>query len=313
MSRSPTFSVVIPSYNYAHFLVNALESVLAQKRSDIQVLLIDDASVDETPQIAAKYRDHIQYVRNSKNLGAGGAWQVGLELAEGKYLLKLDADDELLPGHLNAMERAFESDDKIGIVLASVITKYELTGVLEPEYITHIDQKISASSFRKKLLESFDFRMPGCALRREIILGKESPDHELFQIHDWEYFLRVTNGYKAMLLREPLAIYRVHESSITAVAKSDDRLFNDIKRWLAIAEVPGERFLNENERRILKGSCASLLLSGFGSKLNPKSYVLFVLKYLRALSMAYSGGMAQVGRMHHVFLKRVLIKFGLRR
>jgi hypothetical protein len=114
--------------------------------------------------------------------------------------LKLDADDELLPGHLDALEKAFESDAEIGMVFASVFTKSEANDIKKTEYITDKDQIISAAQFRKKLLECFLYRMPGCALRREITLGKELPDPSLFQIHDWEYFLRITYGSKAKLL-----------------------------------------------------------------------------------------------------------------
>ncbi len=104
MDSDPTFSIVITSYNYGLYLASAIESVLIQKRPDVEILLIDDASTDDTPQIAQKYLDQLRYVRNEFNLGAAGAWAVGLEIAKGKYLIKLDADDELLPGHLDALQ-----------------------------------------------------------------------------------------------------------------------------------------------------------------------------------------------------------------
>jgi glycosyltransferase involved in cell wall biosynthesis len=304
MDSTPTFSIVITSYNYGHFLVNALDSVLIQDRSDIQILLIDDASDDNTPHIAEKYADRIQYVRNEKNLGASGAWAVGIALSKGKYLIKLDADDEFLPGHLDAVEKAFDSDADIGMVFASVFTKSETDGIMKPEYIVEENKTLSAKEFRKKFLECFLYRMPGCALRRAVTLGKEEPDLELFQIHDWEYFLRVTDGYKAILLRKPSAVYRVHESSISSVARYDDRLFKDVKRWLEIAKIPGQRYINPEDRKILIGSCACLLLFGFGSKLNPMSYIRFLPVYFRTLKLAIGGGSAQVKRMHRALFQR---------
>lgn len=308
MDSQPTFSIVITSYNYGHFLASALDSVLAQDRSDIQILLIDDASTDDTPEIASKYHEHIEYVRNEKNLGAGGAWGVGLKLARGKYLIKLDADDELLPGHLAALQQAFEADAKVGMVFASVLLRTGTDNDMKAEYVTDEDRTLSAETFRQKLLELFRYRMPGCALRREAIIGYEGPDPKLFQIHDWEYILKVTQGYKATLLREPTAIYRLHESSITSVARFDDRLYNDVKRWLAIASVPGERYINDDDRRILTGSCACLMLFGFGSKMNPMSYLRFIPVYFRTLSIARKGGHVQVSRMHRALYARMLQK-----
>ena len=308
MDSVPTFSIVIPSYNYGHFLVNALTSVLKQDRSDIQILLIDDASTDNTPQIARQYSEYIQYVRNKNNLGAGGAWRVGLELARGKYLIKLDADDELLPGHLDALESAFEADAEVGMVFASVLTRNDVDGTTEPEYVTDENQTLDAECFRQKLLECFRFRMPGCALRRQVILELEGPDTELFQIHDWEYFLRASKGHKAILLHEPTAVYRIHVNSISSVARYDNRLYKDVKRWLAIASQPGERHINKEDRKILKGSCSCLLLFGFGSKSNPMSYVRFIPVYFRTLFIAMGGGYMQIGRMHRALFNRMLNK-----
>lgn len=304
MDNVPTFSIVITSYNYGHFLVNALESVLIQNRPDVQLLLIDDASDDDTAQIAQKYHEHIQYVRNESNLGAGGAWAVGLKLARGKYLIKLDADDELLPGHLDALEKAFEADSEVGMVFASVFLRTEESEKLEPEYVSDENQTLGAECFRQKLLECFPFRMPGCALRREVTLEYAGPDPKLFQIHDWEYFLKVTNGHKATLLRKPTAVYRLHINSISSVARYDDRLYNDVKHWLAIARIPGERYIDEYDRKTLIGSFSCLLLFGFGSKSNPMSYLRFIPVYLRTLKLAIGGGPAQVRRMHHALFQR---------
>ncbi len=301
----PTFTIVIPSYNYGHFLPGALKSVAAQEREDIQVVLVDDASEDDTPQVAQRYEDRIEYIRNETNLGAGGAWGVGIGRARGKYLVKLDADDELLPGHLDAVERAFESDADVGMVLASVLARREADGSVAPEYVTDADKTLGAAEFRRNLLECFAFRMPGSALRRSITAGKQGPDPALYQIHDWEYFLRVCKGCKAILLREPSAMYRLHEKSISSTARQENRLYHDIQRWLAIASQPGERHIGAAERKILAGSGACLLLAGFGSRLNPMSYLRFLPVYWRALWIAMSGGTAQVARMHRALFQRM--------
>ena len=116
----------------------------------------------------------------------------------------------------------------------------------------------------------------------------------------------MTNGHKATLLKEPTAVYRLHEKSISSVARYDDRLYNDVKRWLAIARIPGERFVEEHDRKTLIGSCSCLLLFGFGSKLNPMSYLRFIPVYFRTLLIALRGGLPQVGRMHRALFQRVL-------
>lgn len=89
-------SVVIPVYNGARYLRECLDSILQQTLSEFEVICIDDASEDLTPVILDKYnkKDHrLKFVRNTSNCGAGSARNKGLDLAEGKYILFLDADD----------------------------------------------------------------------------------------------------------------------------------------------------------------------------------------------------------------------------
>lgn len=308
MPKQPVFSVVIPCFNYGRYLSGALDSVLVQNRGDVEIILVDDASTDDTADVAKGYRDRIQYVRNDHNLGAGGAWCRGLSMASGRFLIKLDADDELLPGCLRACESAFELEQDIGVVISSVVVQKEHTGTSELQFVTESDRTLGASELRGRLLHSFFFRMPGCVLRRSILDGHEPPDPALYQVHDWEYFLRVTRGHKARLLHKPAAIYRVHDQSITATAQFDNRLYNDIRLWLEIAQLPGDRGIEARELRVLRGSCAELMLIGFGSKLKPSSYVHYAGKYFKAVKLSLGGGFGQFLRLHVALFMRIVRK-----
>ncbi len=306
MDNEPTFSIVIPSYNYGHFLAGAIDSVLAQDCADIQILVIDDASEDQTPDVARRYGHGIQYVRNAQNLGAAGNWRKGLGLARGRYVMKLDADDELLPGCLNAIEPAFACDPAAAMVISSVFIKRDRTDKLEAEYVTDHDQTLDAAEFRARLLRHYFFRMPGCALRRECVLDHDGPDTDLFQIHDWEFFLRVTRDHRVVLLNEPRAVYREHGQSITAVACHESRLFRDVQHWIDVARRPGEKFLEPIERNLLKGSLAVLLVTGFGSYQGDTRYRTFINAYTRGLKVSCSGGLRQIGRLHHALVLKVI-------
>lgn len=305
MGDAPTFSVVIPCYNYGHYLEETLQSVFDQNSSAVEIILVDDASSDDTPEIAAKYQDRIQYIRNETNLGAGGAWCVGLLRATGQFVMKLDADDKLLPGFFTAVRAAFEKDDSVGIVITSVLLDRVHRGDVKPQFVTPEDQILSATQFRDRFIRSFFFRVPGCMVRRSILEKHDPPDPDLYQIHDWEYLLRVTNGHGAALIHQPLAQYRIHDRSITATAQSQNRLWKDIKRWMEIAAQPGERNIGPQQLRVLKGSCAVLLLIGFGDKLKFKSYVDYLAKYCKAIRLAAEGGFSQMIRMHGKLLQLI--------
>jgi glycosyltransferase involved in cell wall biosynthesis len=99
-------SVVIACYNHGRFLPAAVESVLAQDYEEIELIVIDDGSTDETPGVAARFRA-IRYLRQ-ENHGAAAAKRAGLEAASGEFLMFLDADDTLLPGAVGSLVRALQ-------------------------------------------------------------------------------------------------------------------------------------------------------------------------------------------------------------
>ncbi|MXU64661.1 glycosyltransferase family 2 protein [Oceanomicrobium pacificus] len=104
----PFVSVIIPAFNGADFIREAMESVLSQSFSDFELIVVDDASTDSTPEILADFEladRRIRLLKNEKNLGVTRSLNVGLHAATGKYVARLDADDVCLP---NRLERQVE-------------------------------------------------------------------------------------------------------------------------------------------------------------------------------------------------------------
>src|SRR6266478_7138747 len=95
MPESDLVSVIIPCYNQAHFLHEAIDSVLAQTYSNREILVVDDGSSDATAAVARSY-PHVRYVYQ-ENAGPSAARNTGLKQTCGEYLVFLDADDRLLP------------------------------------------------------------------------------------------------------------------------------------------------------------------------------------------------------------------------
>lgn len=98
----PYFSIIIPTFNRAHLLSRAIESVIAQEFSDWQLIVVDDGSSDNTGEVVRVFTDidtRISY-HYSKNQGAAEARNLGATFASGRYLTFLDSDDEYLPDHL---------------------------------------------------------------------------------------------------------------------------------------------------------------------------------------------------------------------
>src|SRR5690349_6707431 len=97
-SKRPDVSIVIPTYNHAHFLGEAIDSATSQSVAPREIIVVDDGSSDNPAAIVAKY-PAIRFVRQS-NQGLAAARNTGLDLAVGRYVVFLDADDRLMPNAL---------------------------------------------------------------------------------------------------------------------------------------------------------------------------------------------------------------------
>jgi glycosyltransferase involved in cell wall biosynthesis len=95
--EQPKVSVILPTFNRARFLPDALESIFVQGVRNVQVVVVDDGSTDDTERIVAAYGERVQYVRQ-ENGGPAAARNTGLRFAEGRFISFLDSDDVWMPG-----------------------------------------------------------------------------------------------------------------------------------------------------------------------------------------------------------------------
>lgn len=117
--RRPSVDVIVPSYNYADYLEQCVESLVSQDGVDVRVLVIDDGSIDHTPSVGralAAADPRIEYRRHEKNKGHIATYNEGLAWASGDYLLLISADDLLLPGALARAAAAFERHSEASVV-----------------------------------------------------------------------------------------------------------------------------------------------------------------------------------------------------
>lgn len=114
----PKVSVVIPTYNYARFLDEAIQSVLNQSYTHFELIIIDDQSIDNTDEVVQKYLDdkRVAYYKNSTNLGLGGNFNKCLEYAQGDYIKFLLADDKFYPDLLNKFVAVMDQYPNVSLV-----------------------------------------------------------------------------------------------------------------------------------------------------------------------------------------------------
>lgn len=152
----PLISIVIPCYNYAHFLPEAIESVLSQSYQNLECIIVNDGSTDTTEEVAGKYAgtdSRIQYVRQD-NQGLAAARNTGIARAAGKYILPLDADDKIAAEYARRALAVLEENPNIGIVycdarfFGSTDKRFDLPPYSFPEIL--LFNRIFATAFFRK-------------------------------------------------------------------------------------------------------------------------------------------------------------------
>jgi len=216
----PLVTVVVPAYNAAQFLREALDSILKQTYDNTEIILLDDASTDATPDIAAEYAGAITYIRQPNNLGIYDNVNVGIVRARGDFIATYHADDIYLPtiverqvSYLNAHEEVgavFCSDifiDAEGMEYARLTLPPEVRGEKPLDYQTVFNAMLT---YRNRFLVS-PTMMVRASVHRDVGLYDQTQYHNTSDLEMW---LRIARRYPIAILESHLMKYRhFHGSS----------------------------------------------------------------------------------------------------
>lgn len=245
--KVPTLSIIIPTYNNAYFLPDALDSVFAQNFPSLEIIVIDDGSTDETQTILTEYSAQIRYLYQT-NAGSAVARNTGLQLARGKYIVFLDADDVLLPGKLVEQVQVLEKRPSLGLVHSGWQIIDESGHVLrnvEPWHeIPELD--LGAWVWHKPAF------MGAMMFRRSMLMQVDGFDAELRQSQDVDLLLRLgLAGCTAAWLHRPTYQYRIHaQSTIRQNATAQHHyLMRVLDKFFADPRVPAHLMRDEREIR----------------------------------------------------------------
>jgi len=224
MTRKPLVSVIVPSFNYGHFLPATLESVRRQTWDAWECIVVDDGSTDDTSEIAlahAQTDPRIKCVRRA-NGGLAAARNSGLRAATGDYVQLLDADDALEPRKLETQVGFLERERDVGIVYGDV--RYFDSVTRERRRALYSDEdwmpKTSGSGdvVVRALLRGNIMVVNSPLVRRAVVDQVGWFDESLRSAEDWDYWLRCALARASFQYVDgagALALVRVHQRSMS--------------------------------------------------------------------------------------------------
>ncbi len=232
MPTVPHVSVLVAVHNGERYLRSALESILRQTVSDLELLVVDDGSTDSTPVVLAAVEDpRLRVIRNDERLGLAGALNRGLDEVSGRYIARMDADDIALPHWLEHVLDRLTAEPDVALVGAGVleiVSTGQLGEVHVPESgvaVTRWHSHFSASPFFHNTV-AFD----GELFERHRLRYDES----FGESEDYELWTRVLELAEADAVAEPLVLYRFHPEQ---ASRRRSELQRTLGRQVALAQI----------------------------------------------------------------------------
>ena len=219
----PTVSVIIPCYNYARFLPDAVRSVLSQRDVDVRVVIVNDASSDDSLEVAHSLAvdQRVDVLDNPSNVGAVATFNRGLEMMSGEFVVRLDADDMLTPGCLSRATQLARAYPKVGLIYG------------RPLHFEGIAPSSVRTSVRGwTIWPGTRWLMDRCASGQSVITAAEvvmrasvvdavGGQRPLAHAHDMEMWLRIASVSDVAYIRGPhQALHREHSYSLSKQALS---------------------------------------------------------------------------------------------
>lgn len=260
--KSDLVSVVIPAYNAAQYIRQAIESVLAQTYRDFEIIVVDDGSSDDTPSIARQFGAAIRYIRQP-NRGLSAARNTAIKHACGAVIALLDSDDLWDPEFLEKMMRLLNNHPEVAGVYCGfqyINSQGEIVG--RPSLKT-----VSPELFYATMIDEGNWLAPcGVIFRKRLTESAGLFDESLQAVEDWDMWIRLSEHQPFIGLPEALVKYRRHETNmsqdpermIKAICQLTERRYGtaegDVSTWsLSKKKAFGDLYLSAAIRYFAAG------------------------------------------------------------
>lgn len=212
IEKTVTVSVIIPTYNRAHMVSRAIQSVLNQTYQDFEIIVVDDCSTDNTEEVVKGFNDsRICYIRHEQNRGGSAARNTGIRIARGEYIAFLDSDDEWLPKKLERQICLFSKDPNCGAVYTNLLHCF-----YNDRSTKAIQRRQPEGHILKDLLMSNVVASTSSVMVKQQCFDKAGLfDEGLPSCQDWDMWIRIAKHYTFRNIPEPLVRYLWHQEQIS--------------------------------------------------------------------------------------------------
>lgn len=221
MSTLPKISIVTASYNQGQYIEDTIQSVVGQGYPNLEYIIIDGGSTDNSVEIIKKYQDQITYWVSEPDNGQSDAINKGLRRATGDIVAWLNSDDIFIEGSLQAMGEAFANNTDVDIVYGDVVnflpdgTKRKVENHFEPlDFMTRVSIHQPGVFWKKQLNEQHGYL-----------------DESFFYLMDYELWMRIFWNAKSLRIEKEICLFREHDNAKTS--DNPQGLYDDYRRVIS--------------------------------------------------------------------------------
>lgn len=227
--NTPLVTIGIPNYNYAHYIKEALDSVAAQTYSNIELIIVDDCSTDNSIILIENWMTNysgniaINFIKNECNLGLTGSCNVILRNAKGEYLQILDADDIFLPENISKKIEVVNENESnnIALVYSNMKLINDSGKIINDNYLNKIGYDENNMPEGDVFQELFNFNFIAYPLINITFAREAGGFDESQQVHDYYLWLKLAEKYEVKYCPGKYALYRIHNASMSNNSKTN--------------------------------------------------------------------------------------------
>jgi hypothetical protein len=221
MNRGPKVSAIIATHNRAAYVTRAIDSALAQTWPDVEVVVTDDGSTDNTAEVLAGYGDRIRVV-SQPNQGLSAARNAAIKASSGAFLALLDDDDEWLPERLAVQMPCMLDNPKAGLVGGGAVV-IDAAGKPLP-HRRPVRTGVEHVAF-KAFFAANRINCPTALIRRSVMDSVGPFDETLPYAEDYDMWLRIAAGHQVIVVPQPVARYRIWQGNKSGKRNADIALW----------------------------------------------------------------------------------------